>query len=223
MWVWLVIIIRHALVSDPCKNVDRGCGSALRARVVALWSGRVPRRGKCMHNSMGGNDITWPVWYYRVRLSFSACFDRRGHLLYSSRRFRPVRGSTEDLPVSLIFVCPPHSQPGPDAKPNLNPIQTAPPKFVKSCKNGKLYTVGDENDLIYVVHVWGKQTNQSPLALYLFGWEANQSCISTSGTPYEMGYAQGELMTERAQEMISDTWSYIEEKVVGYYDNPWLW
>jgi len=49
-----------------------------------------------------------------------------------------------------------HGKPSPDAKPNLNPIQTSPPVFVKSTKNGKLYTVGTGDDLIHLVHVWGK-------------------------------------------------------------------
>ena len=48
-------------------------------------------------------------------------------------------------------------QPDPAAKPNMNPIQSAPPTFVKSVKNGKLYTVGNGEDMINLVHVWGKQ------------------------------------------------------------------
>ena len=35
-----------------------------------------------------------------------------------------------------------------------------------------------------------------------------------TGTPYQMGYAHGELMTEKAQGMISDVWTYLEEQVV---------
>lgn len=46
-------------------------------------------------------------------------------------------------------------QPDPNAKPNLNPIQTDPPKFIKQVKNGKLYSVGSGEDIIYLVHVWG--------------------------------------------------------------------
>ena len=47
-------------------------------------------------------------------------------------------------------------QPDPNAKLNLNPIQTDPPKFIKQVKNGKLYSVGSGEDMIYLVHVWGK-------------------------------------------------------------------
>ena len=36
-----------------------------------------------------------------------------------------------------------------------------------------------------------------------------------SGTPYEMGYAHGELMTEKAQGLMNDVWAYLEEQVVS--------
>ena len=49
-----------------------------------------------------------------------------------------------------------HTQPDPDAKPNLNPVVTTPPVFLNSTTNGKLYSVGDADDLIYLLHVWGK-------------------------------------------------------------------
>ncbi|KAL5471501.1 hypothetical protein EMCRGX_G029624 [Ephydatia muelleri] len=80
-----------------------------------------------------------------------------------------------------------HGAPSPDAKPNTNPIQTAPPVFVRSVENGKLYTVGDADDKVPVVHVWG--------------------------TPYQMGYAQGQLLSTEAQGLINDVWTYMEEQV----------
>ena len=39
------------------------------------------------------------------------------------------------------------------------------------------------------------------------------SC-SHAGSAYEMGYAHGELMSERAQGMVNDVWNYLEEEVV---------
>ena len=61
-------------------------------------------------------------------------------------------------PTSLMSPLPPscHPQPDPNAKPNHNPVQTGLPKFVKSVKNGKLYTVGEGDDLVHLVHVWGE-------------------------------------------------------------------
>jgi hypothetical protein len=35
------------------------------------------------------------------------------------------------------------------------------------------------------------------------------------GTPYEMGYAQGELMKDVASTFIDDVWTYLEEEAVG--------
>ena len=34
------------------------------------------------------------------------------------------------------------------------------------------------------------------------------------GSPYEMGYAHGQLMQERAKSMMNDVWSYLEDQVV---------
>jgi exportin-7 len=82
-----------------------------------------------------------------------------------------------------------HGKPDPRAKPNLNPVQSDPPKFLKSVKNGKLYSAGNGDDLIHIVHVWG--------------------------SPYEMGYAHGELMTSQAHSFMNDVWSYLEEQVVS--------
>lgn len=81
-----------------------------------------------------------------------------------------------------------HGKPSPTAKPNNNPIYVDPPSFVKSVPNGKLFTVGIGEDEINIVHVWG--------------------------TPYEMGYAQGELMKDVASTFIDDVWTYLEEEAI---------
>lgn len=64
--------------------------------------------------------------------------------------------------MSEKLASPSHPQPDPNAKPNLNPILTDPPKFVASTTNGKLYTVGDGDDLINLVHVWGESRRREP-------------------------------------------------------------
>lgn len=53
---------------------------------------------------------------------------------------------------------------------NNSPIYDSPPKLVSEISNGRLETVGEGDDLIQIVHVWG--------------------------TPYERGYAQGTLLKE---------------------------
>eukprot|EP00058_Branchiostoma_floridae_P015574 XP_002601062.1 hypothetical protein BRAFLDRAFT_75498 [Branchiostoma floridae] len=80
-----------------------------------------------------------------------------------------------------------HGKPEPRTVGNNNPIQADPPKFVRSVTNGKLYTVGEGDETIQVVHLWG--------------------------TPTEMGQAQGELMKERAKNMIDRMWEYMESQV----------
>ena len=36
-----------------------------------------------------------------------------------------------------------------------------------------------------------------------------------AGTPYEMGYANGELMEAQAHGLIDGVWGYLEEQVVS--------
>jgi hypothetical protein len=87
--------------------------------------------------------------------------------------------------LGLAAEC--HGKPSPDAKPNLNPVDTGKPKVVSSTTNGKLFTIGQGDDLVYLLHVWG--------------------------SPYEMGYAHGSLLKERAQDMLNSVWSYFELQV----------
>ena len=80
------------------------------------------------------------------------------------------------------------------------------PKFIKSIKNGKLYTVGADDDIISVVHVWGEDINNSVINLI--------KLLINTGTPYEMGYAHGQLMKEKAQHLFDDVWAYMEQEIV---------
>eukprot|EP00054_Salpingoeca_dolichothecata_P003339 m.26484 g.26484 ORF g.26484 m.26484 type:complete len:436 (-) comp13773_c0_seq2:137-1444(-) len=89
------------------------------------------------------------------------------------------------LGSTLAAEC--HGKPKPDAPPNTNPILSDPPRFVRAVKNAKLYMVGSGDDTISLVHLWG--------------------------SPYEMGYAQGELMKDNATALIDGVWGYLEEQV----------
>ncbi len=92
--------------------------------------------------------------------------------------------------VLLLHTCDAafcNGKPHPDAKPNLNPIFKSDPVFVREVKNAKLYTVGDGDDKISVVHLWG--------------------------SPYERGYAHGTIMKQDVQNMIGSVWEYIVEQV----------
>ena len=76
-----------------------------------------------------------------------------GYELYDGK----VQNSTtrkSETPRSHTHTLTP-SQPSPNAQPNLNPIYTNAPVYVKSVENGELWTVGEADDLINIVHVWG--------------------------------------------------------------------
>eukprot|EP00051_Salpingoeca_urceolata_P026450 m.477358 g.477358 ORF g.477358 m.477358 type:complete len:444 (+) comp20814_c0_seq1:1427-2758(+) len=89
------------------------------------------------------------------------------------------------LPSTHAAEC--HGKPDPDAQPNLNPIYTDEPKFVRSVPNASLFTVGEGDDKLNVVHVWG--------------------------SPYEMGYAHGLLMKKEATGLVDAVWAYLELQV----------
>ena len=80
-----------------------------------------------------------------------------------------------------------HGSPSPDAQQNTNPINTAAPVFVKSVPNGKLFNVGAGDDVIPLVHLWG--------------------------TPYQKGYAHGQLLADRAKALVDGIWQYLEDEV----------
>jgi len=76
---------------------------------------------------------------------------------------------------------------GCNGQANTNPIYSQPPTFIKQVKNGKLYTTGGATPKIQVVHMWG--------------------------TPYEMGYANGQLTADSASKLIPEVMEYIEQQV----------
>jgi isopenicillin-N N-acyltransferase-like protein len=75
----------------------------------------------------------------------------------------------------------------------LNPIIDEEPVFVKEIKNAKLYTLGSGDDQINIVHLWG--------------------------TPYEMGFAHGQLLTERVIGLVDTFWSYFEAQIVCFLNS----
>lgn len=87
--------------------------------------------------------------------------------------------------VSHAAFC--HSKPNPNAQPNLNPVITADPVLTRTAPNGKAFLAGPTGSQFWVVHVYG--------------------------TPYEMGYAHGQMFAVEAREMIARTWAYFESQV----------
>jgi len=100
------------------------------------------------------------------------------------------------LPLTLLIVpalgsrCNGEATPGPR---NAHPIDEAPPVFVKSVTNGKLYTIGQGGDVKDLVHVWG--------------------------SPYENGYAMGELLRSKVRRFIPEVYTYTESQLVSNVGN----
>ena len=73
---------------------------------------------------------------------------------------------------------------------------TTAQKLAKTVKNGKLYQVVLENpgfenasQTVQIIHMWG--------------------------TPYEQGFAQGQLLGPEIKAFIDNTWGYLEGQVEG--------
>jgi len=88
---------------------------------------------------------------------------------------------------ALAAYC--NGKPNPDAKPNENPIWSGTPTLLKSIPNGRLYQVGEGEDVIPVVHIWG--------------------------TAYEKGVAHGTLMKAQAADLMNSVWNYFQQQVIG--------
>lgn len=82
-----------------------------------------------------------------------------------------------------------NGSPSPDAQPNGYPIGTGAPTFIKSVPNGKLYSAGAAGFEFNVAHLWG--------------------------TPYDMGYAHGQLFGDIATNVSNAVWAYFEEQVTS--------
>lgn len=73
--------------------------------------------------------------------------------------------------------------------PNTIDVHSEAPTFVKSVPNGKLYTAGQGNDTFAVVHVWG--------------------------TPYEQGFANGQLRSEAVNSMWGPFIGYMNSRILA--------
>lgn len=94
---------------------------------------------------------------------------------------------------------------GPESNYSTPVVLSQSQQLQKSVKNGKLYSVVIPNALhdnasqtVYVVHMWG--------------------------SPYEQGYAQGQLLGPVVKSFIERTWAYLEQQVelVLHHVPAWL-
>lgn len=74
-----------------------------------------------------------------------------------------------------------------DGKYNTNPIVRDDPVFVSSVPNGKRFVVGTGYNKINIVHAYG--------------------------TPYEMGYALGKMMSDDLHKLMPEYFDYLEKQI----------
>jgi hypothetical protein len=89
----------------------------------------------------------------------------------------------------LFWIDSIHCQSKCPGKANLNLLWLEAPTFVKSVTNGKLYMVGNSSSAnpTYVIHMFG--------------------------TPYEMGYAHGQLLGDQIKALLQDTLQWLDQQV----------
>ena len=72
---------------------------------------------------------------------------------------------------------------------NNNTIDLSNPVFVKSVANGELYTVGNAQNQIHLLHLYGNNG-------------------------YDFGYAAGQLLGDMAKDTLNTAWSYFESQIL---------
>eukprot|EP01116_Phalansterium_solitarium_P017499 TRINITY_DN4323_c0_g1_i1.p1 TRINITY_DN4323_c0_g1~~TRINITY_DN4323_c0_g1_i1.p1 ORF type:complete len:435 (-),score=118.03 TRINITY_DN4323_c0_g1_i1:71-1375(-) len=82
-----------------------------------------------------------------------------------------------------------NGKPDPSYSPNINPIYQGDPVFVRNVTNGKLYMGGVNDTMFRIVHVWG--------------------------SPYEMGFAHGSLLSADIVEFMTELWLHLEQEIIN--------
>lgn len=78
-------------------------------------------------------------------------------------------------------------RPDPNAKINMNTIIEANPRFIRSVPNGALFHIGEGDDSLPLTHLWG--------------------------TPYQKGFARGQLHQKDLPKFMDGVWSFLESEV----------
>jgi hypothetical protein len=77
----------------------------------------------------------------------------------------------------------------PQGDPNMLPIESGPPRLIRTVENGSLYQVGVGEDQSWLVHVWGM-------------------------TGYDYGFAYGSLLSQQINEFAPAVYVYLEQQVL---------
>ena len=78
--------------------------------------------------------------------------------------------------------------------PNMLPIESGPPRLIRTIKNGALYQVGVGEDQSWLAHVWGE-------------------------TGYDYGYAYGTLLSEQINKFMPMVYRHLEQEIIDNLDN----
>lgn len=82
----------------------------------------------------------------------------------------------------------------PHGDPNVLPIETGPPRLIRTVENGSLYQVGVGEDQTWLVHVWGMNG-------------------------YDYGFAYGTLLSEQINQLMPNAYAYFEKEIVDNLDD----
>lgn len=100
------------------------------------------------------------------------------------------------LSLNAVYAAYCSGSPDPGERTNDFPIYDQELKFIRQVKNAMLFEAGPPNATFPIVHLWG--------------------------TPYEVGYAQGELMKPYIKEFVLKTWAYMSTELVQALDGDLL-
>lgn len=82
----------------------------------------------------------------------------------------------------------------PQGTPNMLPIESGPPRLIRSVANGSLYQVGAGQDQSWLVHLWGSNG-------------------------YEYGFAYGTLLADQMQQLLPYAYAHFEQEILDNLDN----
>jgi hypothetical protein len=81
----------------------------------------------------------------------------------------------------------------PQGTPNTLPIETGPPRLIRTVENGSLYQVGVGEDQSWLVHVWGMNG-------------------------YDYGFAYGTLLSEQIHQLLPTAYAFVEQEIIDNMD-----
>ena len=82
----------------------------------------------------------------------------------------------------------------PQGTPNMLPIESGPPRLIRTVANGSLYQVGVGEDQSWLLHLWG-------------------------ANGYDYGLAYGILLAEQINQLLPFAYAHFEQEIIDNIDN----